>query len=124
MKPGDEVNCPHCNQNAFLVKQTIMDGWTKVGDILTCSICNMRIADLEIKNEETRKEQKNLSLDKLASFLETDQEEKSELKEENKCFCRDCSHFVSHPFLDRCSLLEKNINPMDDCSKFLKQEEK
>ncbi|HJO94082.1 MAG TPA: hypothetical protein QF753_11820 [Victivallales bacterium] len=123
MKAGDEVNCPHCNQDVFLVKKTIMDGWTKVGEILVCSMCNKKISDLVLKDEKNRKEQKNSSIDKLASFLKTEQEEKSELKKENKYFCRDCTHFVSHPFLDRCSYFDKNINPMDDCSNFQKKEE-
>jgi len=118
MKVGEEVNCPHCNQDVFLVKQAVMDGWTKVGEILVCSMCNKKIFDIEEKAESTGKEKKSSSINKLAAFLETEQEEKPELKEEKKCFCRDCIHFIVHPFLDRCSYFNKSINPMDDCSNF------
>jgi len=47
MKPGQQTKCPHCGKDCFLVKKTLMDGWTKVGDILACSCCSAKIADLE-----------------------------------------------------------------------------
>ena len=121
MKVGDEIICKHCGENSFLVKKTIMDGWTKLGEVLTCSSCSMEIE--KISNEEKsseNKEQKNLSLNKLSSFLGTEQEEKPtiNMEEDEKYFCRDCKHYISHPFLNRCSLQQVEVNPMDDCPSF------
>jgi hypothetical protein len=121
MKVGDEIICKHCGENSFLVKKTIMDGWTKVGEVLTCSSCSMEIE--KICNEEKlseKQEIKSLSLDKLSGFLGTELEEKPtiNMEEDEKYFCRDCKHYISHPFLDRCSLHQTEVNPMDDCKSF------
>ena len=125
MKVGDEIVCMHCGANSFLVKKSIMDGWTKVGEVLLCSSCAGMIYDLTAQEEEPEKTdnkpKEDCSLDSLSSFLGTEREEKPSLDSEDleKHFCRDCKYFVHHPFLDRCSLHEKEINPMDDCKSFI-----
>lgn len=118
MKPGDEIKCPHCNADAFLVKKTLMDGWTKTGEILSCSACSQKIADMPDKGVETA--QKSKSVSKLAAFLDTEQEKKPELhaSSDEKCFCRDCEYFISHPFLSRCDLHNRDVEPMNDCPSF------
>ena len=121
MKAGDEIICKYCGKNSFLVKKTIMDGWTKVEDVLICSSCSMEIE--KICNEEKsseKKEVKDSSLDKFFSFLGTEQEKKPtiNIEDDEKHFCRDCKHYISHPFLNRCSLHQTEVNPMDDCKSF------
>ena len=125
MKAGDEIICKHCGANSFLVKKTIMDGWTKTGEVLICSSCSKVIQDIsennkQLENEKTKREKK-ASLEKLSGFLGTEQIKKPIIKSEDheKHFCRDCKHYISHPFLDRCSLHKKEVNPMDDCESFV-----
>lgn len=119
MKQGDNFDCPHCGNSSFLKKESVMDGWTKVGDILSCASCSAKIVDIE---EDKKKEdsQQNSSM-ALADLLGMEKEEKLsiEASEEEKRFCRDCAHFISHPFLDRCSLHETDVNPMEDCAEFI-----
>ena len=119
MKPGDEIDCPHCGKNSFLSKKTVTDGWTKKGEILVCASCSEKIADLEspIGNLQSAG---TSSTSALANFLNTEAEKKPELEalDGEKQFCRDCENFISHPFMDRCSQHNKEVNPMDDCPDF------
>ena len=116
MKPGESYNCPKCGKNTFLKKVSVMDGWTKLGDILACASCSAKVADLNSTVLETEKE-KTTSVSKLASFLNTEEEKKPQIKaaENEKRFCKNCMHFIVHPFLSRCSRHGKDVNPMDDC---------
>ncbi len=123
MNPGQEIKCPHCGRNSFLVKKSLMDGWTKLGDILACSSCSAKIEDVKTgQKAPCRKE----TVSKLASFLDTEEEAKPEIKssEDERHFCRDCVHFISHPFMNRCELHRKNVEPMDDCPSFLRKQAK
>ena len=45
MKPGDPIKCPHCGADSFLKKESVMDGWTKVGEVLKCVSCSAVIKD-------------------------------------------------------------------------------
>ena len=45
MKTGDPIQCPHCGADSFLKKESVMDGWTKVGEVLKCASCSAVIAD-------------------------------------------------------------------------------
>lgn len=122
MKHGDEIDCPHCGKSTFIVKKAVMDGWSKAGDIFACSGCDAKIADCEEKEiDETKSD--SVASSALAGFLGVEKEEKKELTatEDEKHFCRDCGHLVSHPFLTRCELHKKDVNPMDDCPDFTRK---
>jgi DNA-directed RNA polymerase subunit RPC12/RpoP len=118
MKQGDNFECPHCGKSSFLKKESVMDGWTKLGDILACASCSTKIADIEESQKETAPSKSSSSA--LADLLGIEKEQKLsiEASEEEKRFCRDCVHFISHPFLDRCSLHDTDVNPMEDCAEF------
>ena len=121
MKPGQQLKCPHCGEECFLVKKSLLDGWTKVGDILACSCCSAKIADLEDEKAKASEiSSKFSSLENLLSEKKTEGP-KIESTEDEKHFCRDCIQFVAHPFLSRCELYRKNVNPMDDCAEFKKK---
>ena len=117
MKKGDRIECPHCGNDAFAVKKTLMDGWTNLGEVLACSACGEKVGDI---GEEAESPKKNIAKSALADFLGVEEEEKKVLSatENEKHFCRDCIHYLKHPFLTRCSLHDKDVNPMDDCSDF------
>ena len=120
MKHGDELACPHCGQNTFVIKKSVMDGWTKSGDMYACSACDAKIADADEDKELANKTTSNAST-ALLNFLDLEKKEKKELSatEDEGHFCRDCGHLISHPFLTRCILHKKDVNPMNDCSDFI-----
>ena len=123
-KAGDEINCKYCGANSFLIKKTIMDGWTKKGDVLICSACSKVVHEIaendKLSKQEEIEKSKKASLDTFSAILGTEQIIKPAIKSEEheNLFCRDCKHYISHPFLDRCSLRQVEVNPMDDCNLF------
>lgn len=126
MKHGDEIDCPHCGNSTFIIKKAVMDGWTKTGDIFACSGCDAKIADVEDDTIASFEEKSSAASSALAGFLDVEKEEKKELvaTEDEKQFCRDCGHLVAHPFLTRCDLHQKDVNPMDDCPDFIPKKSK
>lgn len=119
MKVGDQIRCPHCGADSFLKKESVMDGWTKVGEVLKCASCSAVIADA---NEEAEPEKKKASAaaERLKNFLGADEPEKIELSLDaaEKRFCKDCVNLIQHPFVLRCGLDGHAVNPMDDCDRF------
>jgi hypothetical protein len=127
MKPGDDITCPHCGAEAFLVRKSLLDGWTKVGEILACSACTAKIADVAAppKAGGSRKPAEDAS--RLSALLggETPESRPSlAATDDEKRFCRDCAHLVKHAFLCHCSLHDRDVSPMDDCPDFLPLKEK
>lgn len=120
MKPGDPIKCPHCGADSFLKKESVMDGWTKVGEVLKCVSCSAVIRDCS--KQETESKKPDLT-DRFRQFLGSDGEEsvKVDLSEKDCRFCKDCANMVPHPFQLRCALTGQSVNPMDDCAHFKKK---
>lgn len=123
MKAGEKIECQHCGQTSFAKKKVVMDDWTKAGEILVCALCSQKIGDVEQEATDSKSGQAGAKLDALASLLETEQEKKPEISvsEEEKQFCKDCIHFIKHPFITRCSLHDKPVDSMDDCPDFTRK---
>ena len=117
MRPGDKFKCPKCGSESVLVRKPVIEGWTKKGEILACALCSAKAADYQ---EGADLRPTSESTDKLASFLgvEKTKQKRIEVNDKEKRFCRDCAHYIVHPFHDRCSLRNTNVNPMDDCPQF------
>ena len=120
MKQGDSIDCPHCGKNSFLKKVAILDGWTKKGDILACAACSAKIADLPPEGQAPAAFPKGKSIGTLESLFGEKHSSgpRIEASEDEKAFCRDCKNYIVHPFMSRCGLHNKNVNPMDDCPDF------
>jgi len=122
MKTGDEIKCPFCEKEAFAVKETEMDGWTKKGEILKCSSCGAKLADISKVDPLSLKIVSTEKLDKLASFLGTDKVVHKAIESDGeKAFCKDCKYYIKHPFMNRCSLHTREVGPMDDCADFVRK---
>ena len=121
MKAGEEIICEFCGKDSFLVKKAIMDGWKKEGDFLACSACGEKIARLDAGTSASESKKSA-----LLSLLNAEDEKKLEFSatDDEKRFCRDCENFISHPFLNRCAILKKNVEPMDDCVQFKRKIER
>lgn len=124
MKAGQLFDCPHCNQNTFLMKEAVMDGWTKKCDVLKCASCGTVIDEIKENDSFTAtQEQQNKKRNALAALFgeepETDLKTvNSDLFNTEKRFCRDCQYRVMNAFRIRCGKHEKDVNPMDDCPDF------
>ena len=125
MRPGDEYNCPHCGKNSFLKKETVMDGWTKKGEVLKCASCGALVCELKPETAKPADPLKSEAADRLKNlFGGEDFAEKPTLKAEGSeaNFCKDCAFLIPHPFVFKCSKFNKTVNPMDDCPAFKRRE--
>lgn len=123
MKAGDSFECPSCGRDSFIKKESVMDGWTKVGEIFACAACSAKIADTA--GGADAKADDNTVVDKgksnaLAAFLGTEKDSGPRItaSDDEKRFCRDCAHYIAHPFMNWCSKFDKSVEPMDDCPDF------
>ena len=75
------------------------------------------------EDEKAKASELNSKFSSLENLLSEKKQDgpKIESSEDEKHFCRDCIQFVAHPFLSRCELHRKNVNPMDDCLQFKKK---
>ncbi len=120
MQAGSEIRCPHCGKDSFLVKKSIMDGWKKTGEILACSSCTATIHQCEPETGNSKGDHIKKEKSKLLGLLGAEEVKKItiESSDDERRFCKDCRNFISHPFLSRCGLHSKSVEPMEDCPDF------
>lgn len=121
MQPNDKIICPVCNEASIAKLKNKMDGFTQVGKILTCMLCG---AELETyKEPESATGGKEKKLEQLGMLLGAAPSAPVRLAaaDDEKRFCKDCKHFLKHPFVDRCDITSAPVDPMDDCKNFEKR---
>lgn len=124
MKVGDPWECPHCGKSSFLKKESLMDGWKKVGEVLKCASCGAAVETLPAEKKADAPLEKTSKTDALSALFGGIAVEKKENPLENteRRFCRDCRHRVMNAFRIYCTHHEKDVNPMDDCPDFEKRD--
>ena len=122
MKAGDKTICPHCGENTIAKSKPKMDGWTKVGDMLVCALCGAELGAPEAPGANSE----SAAASALAALLGEAPAPKLRLDPgtEHRRFCRNCRHRIEHPFVLRCDLNGREIDPGGCCEKFEKPEEK
>lgn len=123
MKAGDKVRCPRCGDDTFAQEGVLLDGWTVKCKILKCGMCGEKLAELDKTEAPKAKEDdagERGKLSAFASLLGTEELRKPEvmISQDVRRFCKDCAHFLNHPFHIRCALKDVEIDPMDDCENF------
>ena len=125
MKPGDQFDCPHCGKDSFLKKETLMEGWTRAGEVLKCASCGAVIQRLDEAAPSASPKDRGsgrAGLDALSALLGGDTgtgpaAPEGFLDQERK-FCRDCAYRIATAFRMRCGRHDRDVNPMDDCPDF------
>lgn len=119
---GDSFVCRHCGKESIAKLEKIMDGWTYMGDAIVCAFCNAAVSSPDnvpaAASPGSAAEHAD-GLERLSSLLnETPVETKRLVADDDARFCRDCVNFLRHPFVSRCLLHDKPVEPMDDCDDF------
>jgi hypothetical protein len=113
---GDSFLCSSCGRESIFKSKRILDGWTVVRECLVCAFCG---AETTAPSENGAPADPGLQ--KLATLLGEDSgtaTTPSLAPEPGSRFCKDCRHFLRHPFLSRCLLHNRATEPMDDCADF------
>jgi len=125
MKPGDQFDCPHCGKDSFLKKETLMNGWTRTGEVLKCASCGAVIEHLDSDPlsgpaEKCRADRSGLNA--LSALLGgetgTGPAAPEGFLDQERKFCRDCAYRIATAFRMRCGRHDRDVNPMDDCPDF------
>ncbi len=115
---GERIFCSACQHESIAKTKRVMDGWTVVRECLVCALCGA-----ELPVEETAPPAESTvavtRLSALAAFLGEEQSSSAAgLSPEGEHFCKDCVHFLRHPFVSRCLYHNRPTEPMDDCPDF------
>lgn len=112
------MRCPYCKEESFAKKKLLRDGWKITGEVEVCALCGKELptgkpdAAAAAGPEAERKR-------RLASLLGADAPETVKLAgTEDRRFCRNCRHFIVHPFRNVCALTDREADPMGECGRF------
>ena len=106
-----ELRCPACGQDSWLSRKPRYDGFTKVGETLSCALCGHAFAsEAEIPFKDNRPK----------VFSENDRPRPVQVfrEDEKGQMCRYCAEYVVNPFLQRCALHKCEVEATDTCPHF------
>lgn len=110
------IRCSACGQESRLARKPKYDGFTRVGETLSCALCGHVFAsEAEVEFREASRP---------AVFGEEDRPRKLELFEEGETsrMCRHCKDYVVNPFMQRCMRHGKMVEATDTCGAFSARE--
>jgi len=117
--PGRTFSCPHCGQETIVRKKTMYDGWKATGDLLVCGLCGKTL-DSPAPTASGTKDSAELEQRKKAEALlgTTLDAHKTLARDDDAHFCKNCRHYIVHPFQSRCLYWNRPVEPMSDCPKY------
>ncbi|HEY8241314.1 MAG TPA: hypothetical protein VIH35_07705 [Kiritimatiellia bacterium] len=107
-----EIFCSACGADTLLVRKPKYEGFTKIGDLLTCASCGHEYASEE---EVTFKKRPALNV-----FTEADRIAAPEVfhEDEKGRICRHCVSYIVNPFTQWCATHKKEVESTDTCDRF------
>lgn len=111
-----EIICTACGADTWVIRQSVYEGFTKVGDAFECAACGHRYASMEAVPFKAKP-----SVD---IFDASDRTEQPHLFEEgeNRAICRYCAQYVINPFTQWCGVHKKEVEATDTCGQFTAKE--
>jgi len=108
-----EILCSECGAEAFLSREPVYEGFSKIGETLSCSACGFVFASEEVVPYKEKEAAPTI-------FTDADRSAKVEVFEEgeNKRLCRYCAEYVVSPFMQFCSYHKKEVQATDSCDDF------
>lgn len=121
-RPGESFHCSACGRDSVAKLQKLMDGWRCTGEVMICAFCKAPVVPpsgaVESRPAATEKAGAS-ALSRLADLLDAKPVAAPQFADTAVGhFCKDCRHFLRHPFYSRCLRHDKAVEPMDDCGDF------
>lgn len=95
--------CPNCKEKSFFVVKKEFDGFKVREKKQVCALCGYSFKE----GEEMR------FIKEKQLFDDTDKQ---------KNFCKDCRHYVMHPWTQKCMHKNIEVTALDSCEEFEKKE--
>jgi hypothetical protein len=108
-----EIICGNCGKEALLCRESVYEGFAKVGERLFCSACGFEFAsEAEVPFRKTG------GVPRI--FSESDRSEAPRLFEvnEGRRICRYCSEYTVNPFTQFCARWKREVEATDSCEDF------
>jgi DNA-directed RNA polymerase subunit RPC12/RpoP len=120
---GQRIVCPLCGQRTAVKMHHRIENFKVVESYAVCALCQKRLPKPPSPPEQEKKSSALASLlgmtaEEEQKMREKREEDKKILGETARRFCKDCRHYIKHPFLSRCGLNNHSVEPMDDCERF------
>ena len=96
---GKKIFCPYCNQESALKPVKKYDGFTLVGEVMTCGLCGHEFTD----------EEPEVLSEKVPDWAR----EKGARR-----VCYRCLHYVKNPFAQKCGFSGRDVEALDSCPEF------
>lgn len=122
MKKGDTAHCPRCGEKTVVKITAVMDGWTKTGDIYSCTLCGGELGKVDPAPAAAPPTPQS---DRLSSLLGETLDHSTRLTRtaDDGILCSNCRHFIAHPFQNRCGKFDRPADPTADCPAFARKAE-
>lgn len=122
---GQSFFCKACSQESIVKQRPRMEGFTHTGDDFVCALCGHVLASADTDEQEPSdtgsQEARKKLLNVLGDAEESGPDMLGQFSDEERHFCRDCRHFIQHPFQTRCGLHDTPVGPMSDCPSYEKR---
>ncbi len=108
-----EIICRKCGADTLIKREAIYEGFSKVGEKLTCTACGFEYAS---ESDVPFKEKKSDPV----IFTEADRSAAIEIFDdnENRRLCRYCANYIVNPFTQFCARHKKEVQATDTCAQF------
>ena len=123
-RPGQEFVCPQCGMQAVVREEDIIEGlFDVVGKRYVCSSCGWQIPleQIEARHGHTAASRQDPDNSALADLF-GDEPPSADVvmlsDEDTTRFCKNCRHYLKSPFLSRCLLSQRDVEPMGICEHF------
>ena len=118
MRANEKIVCPVCHEPSMAKLHTRREGFTPVGEELICMLCGAVLGTPENPSDNAAGEAKLRDLSLLLGAAPAAPARLAAASTEQR-FCKDCEHFLAHPFVSRCALDQHAIEDvMSDCSHY------
>lgn len=93
------IKCPSCKEKSFVNVKKEFGGFKVIEEKKICALCGYEFkADEEVEYIQDK------------PIFGDDAGEKN--------FCRDCQHYIVHPWTQVCELTKKEVTALDSCDRF------
>ncbi len=119
MTENEWTTCPACGEKTLVKLKTVHTDWNRAEKIFICALCGAELGKPG-KTDSADSANDHQRLDRLASLLGGGEIERPTLApgDEHGHFCRNCVHFIAHPFKAMCSLHRRETDPGAECDRF------
>lgn len=114
-----EQYCPACNRSVLVLRKPRYEGFTRVGEDLTCAVCGL-VLEAPGGEAAATSPAANPSRDKLSALLGEEVPDAPVLSDDGSAhrLCHRCRHYTVNPFRQWCGLHRTEVEATDSCPQF------